>query len=102
MRVDQQNNFGVQIAERRVSGKWNVHQISHAAHVHNNLIGLFFRECSAKLRDHSLVLTKRQGESPAKRLFSTARIMSTREKIGRTYLAGLHEKWRRERLSGQF
>ena len=52
LRVNQQRNVRVQIAQRIKRGKRHVHQITHAAHVHQHLVGALISERSAKLCNH--------------------------------------------------
>jgi hypothetical protein len=54
MRVNQQRNFGVEIAKRGKRGKWHGNQIADAADVENDLVGPFFEQTAAKESDHRL------------------------------------------------
>src|SRR5713226_10406435 len=52
MGVDQEGDFGVEVAERGVRGERHLHDISHAAHVDEHLVRSLFGEPSAKLANH--------------------------------------------------
>src|SRR5882762_11874899 len=52
MGMDQESDFGVQLAERGVRRKRDLHEVPDAAHVHEHLVRSFFGEPSAKLANH--------------------------------------------------
>jgi hypothetical protein len=73
--MDQESDFGVQLAERGVRRKRDLHEVPDAAHVHEHLVRSFFGEPSAKLANH---------RSPVLPLFLRP---STRSRESRTHLA---------------
>src|SRR2546427_5641420 len=52
MGVNQEGDFGVQLAQRGVSRERHLHEIADTAHVHEHLIRSFSGEASAKLANH--------------------------------------------------
>src|SRR5258708_13228854 len=54
MRVDQQSDFGVEIAKRGKRGERHSNQIADAADIENDLIGPFFEQTAAEKSDHRL------------------------------------------------
>src|ERR1700731_3444540 len=52
MRVDQQGNFGVEFAKRREGRERHLHDVSHAAHIHEHLVRSLIGKASAKLANH--------------------------------------------------
>src|SRR6267378_3751883 len=54
MRVDQQSDFGVEIAKCGKRGERHSNQIADAADIENDLIGPFFEQTAAEESDHRL------------------------------------------------
>src|SRR6266478_3039491 len=52
MGVDQEGYFSVQLAKRGIRRKRHLHEVAHAANVHEHLIRSFFGKPSAKLANH--------------------------------------------------
>src|SRR5712692_11831305 len=52
MGVNQEGDFGVQLAQRGVSRERHLHEIADTAYVHEHLIRSFSGEESAKLANH--------------------------------------------------
>src|SRR5215467_5438297 len=54
MRVNQERDFGVELAEGGISGKRNGYDVADTAYINEDLVGPFVGEASAKLSDHRL------------------------------------------------
>src|SRR5437867_1070752 len=52
MGINQECDFGVQLAECGVGRKRHLYEVADAAHVHEHLVRSFFRKPSAKLPNH--------------------------------------------------
>jgi hypothetical protein len=52
VRVDEQSDFGVELAERGVCRERDLNKIADAADIHEDLIRAFFGEATAKLANH--------------------------------------------------
>src|SRR6266404_2812279 len=52
LRVNQQRNVGMQVAQSVERRDWNMHEVTDTPDVYQNLVGTFVSERAAKLRDH--------------------------------------------------
>src|SRR5215470_778691 len=52
MRVNQQGNFGMEVAQRRVGGKRNLNHVADTTDVYEHLVRPFVGESPAKLTNH--------------------------------------------------
>src|SRR5258707_10297641 len=76
MRVDQQSDFGVEIAKRGKRGERHSNQIADAADIENDLIGPFFEQTAAEKSDHRLkVLPLGRGGVNAGKVSALFRVM---------------------------
>jgi hypothetical protein len=68
MRVNQQRNFGVEIAKGGKRGKWHGNQVADASDVENDLVGPFFEQAAAEESDHRIkvLLLGRDGVNAGK------------------------------------
>jgi len=60
VRVDEQGDFGVEIAERCKGGKRHGNKIADAADIEDYLVGSFFEKTPAKKSDHRLPVLPRK------------------------------------------
>jgi len=52
VRMDQQSDFGMQLAKRGEGGERNLHKVADAAYIDEDLIRALIGETSAKLANH--------------------------------------------------
>src|SRR6266404_6170292 len=60
MSVNQQSDFGVQLAESREGGKRHGNQIAHTADIDHDLVRAFIGKPAAQLSNHRCPITGRQ------------------------------------------
>ncbi len=76
MRVDQQSDFGAEIAKCGKRGERHSNQIADAADIENDLIGPFFEQTAAEESDHRFkVLPLGRGGVNAGKAYALFRVM---------------------------